>query len=257
LRQDNVFLRLRVDSISPRLTCPLRSTGITPLPRLAQPATPPRVRVGTWRFELVTLSLHRSTLEGRAIGLNRLFLAGIVGRIDVVELQRRSALDLDHNFWWNDEVRLATFQSLPPHKSSLMSLLACCRWCITFTSWFRILKVVSVCVCSTECESACICGCWQLSPPFPALPDSERREAKHTRASFRAAKSRRSRCIQKYAEAVFVHSIIPYWTGLSPHHKDHGEGEIGYFNTKTPRIRHQHGRIWRRYSWSCRAALAY
>jgi hypothetical protein len=44
-----------------------------------------------------------------------------------------------------DEVRRVSVRSLLPHKSSLISLLACCKWCITFTSsLFRHLKVVSV-----------------------------------------------------------------------------------------------------------------
>jgi hypothetical protein len=40
LRQDNEFLRLPVDSISPRVACPLRSTGITPLPRYYEAVRP-------------------------------------------------------------------------------------------------------------------------------------------------------------------------------------------------------------------------
>jgi hypothetical protein len=40
LRQDNEFLRFPVDSISPRVTCPLRSTGITPLPRYYEAVRP-------------------------------------------------------------------------------------------------------------------------------------------------------------------------------------------------------------------------
>ena len=40
MRQDNEFLRLPVDSISPRVTCPLRSTGITPLPRYYEAVRP-------------------------------------------------------------------------------------------------------------------------------------------------------------------------------------------------------------------------
>jgi hypothetical protein len=189
LRQDNEFLRLRVDSISPRVTCPLRSAGITPLPRLAQPATPPRLRVRTWRFELVTLSLHRSMLLGRTIGPNRLFLAGIVGRIDVAELQRRSAVDLDHNFWLNDEIRLATIQALLPHKSSLMNPRVRARVFADAGSFHR---------------------------RFPLGQIAREGNRNPTRASFEL-RGVRSRCIQKHAEADFVHSIIPYWTGLPPH----------------------------------------
>jgi len=214
LRQDNEFLRLRVDSISPRVTCPLRSAGITPLPRLAQPATPPRLRVRTWRFELVTLSLHRSMLLGRTIGPNRLFLAGIVGRIDVAELQRRSAVDLDHNFWLNDEIRLATIQALLPHKSSLMNLLACCKSCITFTSsLFRILKVVSV---RPRVRAPVFADAGSFHRRFPLGQIGREGNRNPTRASFEL-RGVRSRCIQKHAEADFVHSIIPYWTGLPPH----------------------------------------
>src|ERR1700728_776618 len=147
------------------------------------------------------------------------------------------------------------FGSLLPHKSSLLSLLACCKWCITFTSsWFRILKMVSV---RPSVRAPVFLGHCR----FPLSPTAKEGNRHNTSAWLRAARCPRSRCIQKAVEADSLHSIIPYSTELSPHRQDQGEGEIGYCNTKKPGIRHQHCRIWRRiqetHSWSCRATIAY